>query len=114
MEDENKNPDAAVAKLAVILTNKKKGYLLPKIIKRARSLYLKRHGIKIFLAKDHPQDVVEKIKEKMLPQLKKRSEHIEVCVDKDLIGGFRMKGGNFLVRASIKDFLDELRARLMA
>ena len=115
-----KKSELALEKLSEILKKKKKGYLLPKIVRRVKVLCSKRHGVKIFLAKDHPDDFIEKITGKMLPALsvvkgsgsKKPPENVEVCVDPGLIGGFRVKTGNFLIKGSIKDFLSELKSRL--
>jgi F0F1-type ATP synthase delta subunit len=112
MEDKDAKAEQCSANLALILNRKKKGYLLPKIIKKAVHLYDKKHGIEIFLAKDHPADVIEKIKKKASDSFGKEIKGAKVSVDENLIGGFRIKAGNFLVRASIKDFLNEAKSKL--
>jgi len=112
MEDEGGNPAEAALRLEEILKKKKKAYLLSKIIRGAKSLYYRKHGVKISLAKEHSEDFVQEIKGKLLSSFGKKPGNTEVCVEPDLIGGFRMKGGNFLVKASVKDFLDEIKSNI--
>lgn len=101
--------EKAGGNLAKILRKKKKGYLLPKIIERTSSIYFRKYGIKIFFAKDHPSAFIKKITQKLLSAFKNPPKEIEICKEEDLIGGFRVQGGNFLMKASIKDFLRELK-----
>ena len=108
LEKDKKRQDMAAETLVVILKKKKKEYLLPKILRRTEKAYLKKHKIEIFLAKDHSLEVIGKIKEKLSGILGEK-KNIEVKTGKDLIGGFRIKTANFLIKASIKDFLDELK-----
>lgn len=109
LEDKKGNPSVAMGKLKEILKKKKKDYLLQEIAKKVKDQHLKRHGIKIFLAKNHQADIIEKIKQKLLSMSGKTAENLEICLDEDLVGGFRVKTGNFLIKASIKDFLNEIK-----
>ena len=95
-------------RLAGILEKRRKTYLLPKIIKKLEIISLKNNQAELFLAMDHPASVIKEIK-KRLSKIIGKEKNIEVKIGKELIGGFRAKTNNLLVKASIKDFLDELK-----
>jgi F0F1-type ATP synthase delta subunit len=101
--DEKKQKDA-FERLVLILKKKKKEYLFPQIIKRVKNAYLKKHTVEIFLAREHDSELEKKLKNS-LPKLAGEKQNVETKIDKELIGGFRVKTANFLVKASIKDFL---------
>lgn len=102
----------AAKSLAAILKKKKKDYLFPKIIQKLERAYLKKNKMELFLAKDHSSGVLKDLSQK-LSEIFGKEKNISAKVDGDLIGGFRAKTNNFLIKASIKDFLDELKAQLI-
>ena len=107
---ENKTKDEKekiIEKIIKILKKRKKEYFLPGIIKGLEKLYLKKKGVTLFFAREHQKGLVEKIKGKLLEVLGK-DKIIDIKTEQDLIGGFRAKTENVLIKASIKDFLDEL------
>lgn len=95
-------------KLAEILEKKRKLYLLPKIVKKLEKIYFGAKKAELFLAREHSQATINGIKEKLFPIIGKE-KNVEVRIEKELIGGFRAKTNNLLIKASIKDFLDELK-----
>ncbi len=114
LEKKNKaGQSLAAERLREILKRKKKEYLLPKIVKKLEKAYLKKNKIDLFLAKDHSQRTQEELEKKLLGFFG-AGKKISVKIDQDIIGGFRAKTDNFLVRASVKDFLDELRNNYLA
>jgi len=96
------------ARLAEILKAKRKIYLLPKIIKKLEKISFQKNKAELFLAREHSASAVKEIEGK-LSRLVGKDKSFEVKVDKGLIGGFRAKTSNLLVKASIKDFLDEIK-----
>jgi F0F1-type ATP synthase delta subunit len=114
MEEGNeKKQKEAFGRLVLILKKKKKEYLFSQILKRVKNAYLKKHTVELFLAREHDSELEKKI-ESSLPELAKGKENIETKIDRDLIGGFRLKTSNFLLKASIKDFLNELKNSKLA
>jgi len=97
-------------KLAEILKKQKKGYLLPAILKMAEKLSRKKKIIELIFSREQKQELASKIKDRLIGIFGKEKE-VEVKTEEQLIGGFRVKTGNTLIKASIKDFLDELRER---
>ncbi len=113
LEENDRSKLAEAAKnLAVILKRKKKEYLLPKIVQKLEKAYLKKNKMELFLAKDHSPSV-RRILSQKLSEIFGKEKTISAKVEEDLIGGFRIKTNNFLIKASIKDFLDELKAQLI-
>lgn len=97
-----------IKKLIKILKNRKKEHLLPKIFKRFETVYLKNNRIEFSFSREQSIDLIKEIKDKTIT-IFGRDKNIEVKIDKDLIGGFRVKTANFLIKATIKDFLNELK-----
>ena len=95
--------------LSVVLKKQKKEQLLPEILKKSVNFLQREKGVTLFLARDHNPETIAGIKNKLLALLGNDKE-INVEVDKDLVGGFRARSGKFLMKASIKDFLNELKA----
>ena len=96
------------ARLAETLKTKRKLYLLPKIIKKLERIGFQKNKVELFLAREHSASAVKGIRGKLL-KLVGKDKSFEVKVDKELIGGFRAKTNNLLVKASIRDFLDEIK-----
>jgi F0F1-type ATP synthase delta subunit len=99
-------------KLAVLLQKKKKKYLFAKILEKAQALYTKKNGATLFLAHSHSEEFTAGLKKKVALTLQKEAENIQICLDPAILGGFRAKSGSLLVRASIKDFLSELKRKI--
>jgi F0F1-type ATP synthase delta subunit len=114
LEEDNKGKQSLVAqKLREILKKKKKEYLLPEIIKRLEKAYSKKNKIDLFLAKNHSQRTQEELKKKLLAFFGKNKK-INLKINPELIGGFRAKTSDFLIKASVKDFLDEWQNNYLA
>jgi F0F1-type ATP synthase delta subunit len=109
MSEEGISEKDVLSRLAKILQKKRKGYLLPKIFYKAEKAYKKKHKIELFLAQEHSRETIKKIEESF-PYLFEKKENVEIKLDKDLIGGFRIKTPNFLFKASVKDLLNDLKA----
>ncbi|MDO8663544.1 MAG: F0F1 ATP synthase subunit delta [Candidatus Wildermuthbacteria bacterium] len=106
----DKEKTAALERLSGILEGKKKNYLLPKIIEKTRRISAKKKEIKLFFARQQKAPAIEAIKNKLL-KIFGRDKNVVVQLDEGIIGGFRAKTEKFLVRSSVKDFLDELREK---
>jgi F0F1-type ATP synthase delta subunit len=96
-------------RLTGILKKRKKEYLLPKIFKKFKSIYLKRKRVEFSFAREQSPIIINKIKEK-LSDVFEKEKNIDIKISKDLIAGFRVKTEKFLIKASVKDFLTELKS----
>lgn len=103
-----KEKEEIAERLAEILQKKRKDYLLPKIIRKLEIISLRKRKAELFFAMDHSASTVKEIKSKLSALIGKERDFI-IKIEKGLIGGFRARTGNLLVKASIKDFLDELK-----
>lgn len=111
LEEKTPKERRAIAeRLAGILQRKRKAYLLPKIIRKLEMISLRENKVDLFLAMNHSASMVREIKEK-LSKMVGKEKNIEVKIEKDLIGGFRAKTSNLLVKASVRDFLEEIFRR---
>jgi F0F1-type ATP synthase delta subunit len=97
-----------VARLEAILKRKKKGYLLPMILKKSGAAAEKQTKLEISLAHDQPAEVTGKL-EKALAKGVEGWKKTEVKINASLIGGFVAKTSQYLVDASIKNQLEKLR-----
>ena len=95
-------------RLVVILEKRKKEYLLPKIAKKLEKIFLKRNRAEVFFAREHSPEIIRKTKNKLFEKFGK-DKKIEIKIEKDLIGGFRIKTSDILIKASVRDFLEELK-----
>ena len=95
-------------RLVVILEKRKKEYLLPKIAKKLEKIFLKRNRAEVFFAREHSPEIIRKTKNKLFEKFGK-DKKVEIKIEKDLIGGFRIKTSNILIKASVRDFLEELK-----
>jgi F0F1-type ATP synthase delta subunit len=109
LEEGDKGKQAfAAERLGEILKRKKKEYLLPKIVLKLEKAYVKKNKIEFFLARNHSPAALSLFREKLQDILGK-DKNINVSIKEDLIGGFRAKTDTVLVKASVKDFLEELK-----
>lgn len=97
-----------ISRLEAILKNKKKEYLLPVIIEKSAAAAEKQTKLEISLAREQSAEVVEKIK-KMLAKKIQGWEKAKLKVDPGLIGGFVAKTEQYIIDASIKNQLEELK-----
>lgn len=98
-------------RLAVVLRNGKKEYLLEKILRRFEKIFQREKKVELTLARKFNPEFLEKAKKKLLNVLGQDRE-ITTKLEEDLIGGFRIKTGNFLIKASFRDFLTDLREQI--
>jgi len=101
--EESKNDEEKVIQ-NLIQSLDKKNYLIPAIIKKYKSIKEKENRVEVFIAKEITEDVREGI-DKQIERLEGSGKSISYKVDEDLIGGFRIKTKDYLVKASIKDTL---------
>ena len=87
---------------------KKKVYL-PSILKKLERIYKKEKTAKLFLS--HNFQDKELIKAKIKEEIKGIGE-IEDVVDETLLGGFRLRTKDLLVKASLKDVLIKLKNKI--
>lgn len=86
----------------------KKDYLIPSIIKKYMRIKEKESRISVFVAKEIDEDLKEKIN-KRIEGLEGRNKTVSYTIEEDLIGGFRIKTKDYLVKASIKDTLTKIK-----
>lgn len=87
---------------------KKKVYL-PSILKKLERIYKKEKTAKLFLS--HNFQDKELIKAKIKEEIKGIGE-IEDVVDETLLGGFRLRTKDLLIKASLKDVLIKLKNKI--
>jgi len=101
--EENKNNEEKVIQ-NLIQSLDKKNYLIPAIIKKYKSIKEKENKVEVSIAKEITEELKEKIN-KQIEKLEGSGKSINYKIDEDLIGGFRIKTKDYLVKASIKDTL---------
>jgi len=87
----------------------KKIAYLPAIIKKVERMYNKEKKAKLFLSHDFNNK--EEIKEKIKNEIK-GIEKIEDVLDENLLGGFRLRTKDVLIKASIRDTLIKLKNKI--
>ena len=102
----------SLEKVYAVLAQKKKDYLLPKILEMVQSGFKKRGQLQLSFARAQDADTLEKIKLQLADLGKKRE--IVVALDEEIIGGFVAKTEDYIVNASIKDYLEQLRRQYAA
>ena len=107
-ETENKK---ILRRLAGILKKKKKERFLQAILKKAEKIYSEEKRIELILARPQNSALTNKIREKLLEKFGQDKEVVEK-IDEAIIGGFRAKTENLLIRSSVKDFLDQIKNKL--
>ncbi len=94
-----------VKNLVDFLREKRKIYLLPRILESYQE-YLKRKSGFLVFSREIDEKTIQKLK-KVFKTLLEESEAVEIKIDKSLIGGFMLKTENFLADASIKGLLEK-------
>lgn len=97
-----------IKRLAEILKKKKKDYLLPEVLKKLERMFLKNKKIELVFARDQGAESRELLKNLLLEKFGKDKE-IYIKINQELLGGFRAKTDKLLIKASIKDFLTEIK-----
>ena len=105
---ENKDVDEQRVIKNLILALDKKKYLLSAIIKKYERIKNKENKVDVFVAKEVDQDLKDKINRK-IENLLGKNKNVNYKIDEDLIGGFRIKTKDYLVKASIKDVLTKIK-----
>ena len=98
--------------MRVVLTQKKKDYLLPKILETVIDGFQKRDRLQLIFARDQDAQTVEKIKRKLDSIGKEKTTVTQI--DEAIIGGFVAKTQDYIVNASIKDYLDQLKRQYVS
>lgn len=98
----------AVKRLEEILKAKKKGYLLPVIAANAFGEIENKSKLDIVMAHPQPPELVEKLKKKIAKRFGTGAD-AKVIVDSKLIAGFTAKSSQYLLDASVKNRLQQLK-----
>jgi len=96
------------ARLEAILKAKKKSYLLARIIDNAHKSLAKRDKLEIVLAHEQTDLTVVKLK-KILSAKMESGQNAVVKIDPALIGGFVARTSQYILNASIKSQLEQLK-----
>ena len=97
-----------IKRLAEIFKKKKKDYLLPEILKKLEKIFLKSKKIELVFARDQGAESKERVKNLLLEKFGKDKE-VDIKINQELLGGFRAKTDKLSIKASIKDFLTEIK-----
>ena len=107
LEKDPSNSESIFSNLKSAL-GKKIAYL-PAIIKKVERMYNKEKKAKLFLSHDFNNK--EEIKAKIKNEIK-GIEKIEDVLDENLLGGFRLRTKDVLIKASIRDTLIKLKNKI--
>lgn len=91
-----------------ILKEKVKNYLKEKIFKVPKKIREKEKEIEISLAFEHDPQFLQEIEGKIKEKFGKEKE-IKIKINKNVLAGFRVKTKNFLIKGSLKDFLETIK-----
>ena len=105
--EENKENEEKVIK-NFFLALDKKNYLIPAIIKKYKRIKEKEGRIDVFVAKEINEELKKEINNK-IESLEGKNKTINYIIDENLIGGFRIKTKDYLIKASIKDTLIKIK-----
>jgi len=103
----SENPMAA-KKLVEVLKRKNKERFLPAISKKAAKIYSDEKRIELILARPHALTLANRIRKNIQERFGKDKEIVEK-IDPALVGGYRIKTDDLLIKASIKDFLIQIK-----
>lgn len=95
-------------KMVLMFKKRKKEKILEAIFKKAVKLYLERQKVELIFARKQSQPLISSIG-KIIKKEFGPSKKTEIKIDPLILGGFRIKSHNLLIKASLKDFLNELR-----
>ena len=103
----SENPMAA-KKLVEVLKRKNKERFLLAISKKAAKIYSDEKRIELILARPHALTLANRIRKNIQERFGKDKEIVEK-IDPALVGGYRIKTDDLLIKASIKDFLIQIK-----
>jgi len=103
----NKEREEEIIKNLFLSLDRKK-YLIPAIIKKYKRIKEKEGRIDVSVAKEVSEELKQKIN-KRIEELEGKNKTINYIIEEDLIGGFRIKTKDYLVKASIKDTLTKIK-----
>ncbi len=104
---ETKDKEKIVKATIDYFVQKKKIYFLNEILRELKKIE-KENEIELILARDLSEDFKEKLKEKIKKIFKKKKK-IKIKIDPEIIAGFLIKEKNFLIDASIKGIIENLK-----
>jgi F-type H+-transporting ATPase subunit delta len=99
---------AVILRLKEILKSKKKGYLLARIVRDALAAMKKLARFEIVLAHPIPAAAIDELEDKLADKFD-RGDEADIKIDPAVIGGFIAKTDQYLMDASIKGNLEQLR-----
>lgn len=99
-------------RVQAVLAQKKKDYLLPKILETVINDIQKRDRLEIVFAREQDKETVEKIRINLAAVGK--GKEVAARIDEAIIGGFVAKTRDYIINASIKDYLDQLERQYAA
>jgi F0F1-type ATP synthase delta subunit len=97
-----------ILRLKEILKSKKRDYLLQRIVRDALGAMKKQARFEITLAHPQAADAVGKLEKKLADGFGSDDE-ADVNIDPAIIGGFVAKTEQYLIDASVKGFLEQLK-----
>ncbi|MDD4358353.1 MAG: F0F1 ATP synthase subunit delta [Candidatus Pacebacteria bacterium] len=106
LENKDRDEDKVIKNLILALDKKK--YLLSSILKKYERIKNSESKIDVFVAKEIDENLKNSINQKV-ENLFGKGKDISYNVDEDLIGGFRIKTKDYLVKASIRDALIKIK-----
>ncbi|MDD3032800.1 MAG: F0F1 ATP synthase subunit delta [Candidatus Pacebacteria bacterium] len=106
LEESDANEEEVIKNLFLALN--KKTYLIPAILKKFKIIKDKESRVDVFVATEVSEDLKNEI-DKKIESLVGKNKNVNYIIDKDLIGGFRIKTKDYLVKASIKDILIKIK-----
>ncbi|MFZ3074234.1 MAG: F0F1 ATP synthase subunit delta [Minisyncoccales bacterium] len=97
-----------ILRLKEILKSKKRGYLLRRIVRDALNAMKKQARFEITMAHSQSAEAVGKLKNRLAVRFG-GDEDADVDIDPAIIGGFVAKTDHYLIDASVKGFLKQLK-----
>lgn len=97
-----------IARLGTILKAKKKEHLLAQIVKNAFEIIEAETKLEITLAHPQSAEFIDKLKKKIAGKFEGNGA-VEVAVSPSIIGGFKVKSSQYILDASVKSYLEQLR-----
>ncbi len=98
----------AILRLKAILKEKKRGYLLERIVRDALGAMKKAARFEIVLARPQSAAMLEKLESGLAKRLD-RDDDADIKIDPAIIGGFLAKTDQYLIDASVKGNLEQLK-----
>jgi F0F1-type ATP synthase delta subunit len=100
--------EKAIKCLAALLKRKKKDYLLPKILETAGKIAARKDKVELVLAHEADKETKELLNRKLKESLGK-DKNVEIKLNESIIGGFVAKTEDYLIDASVKKYLNQLK-----